>query len=717
MSGDGYIPIAPKPLPVVEQDQLPSQPPSQPAAHIFLRTVHVPRHLVKPSQLEAANQMMMQLQASPQKHTATSASCSGSPIVVITDEKQQQQKREVQQGIAESITLYGDDSNSEMRLPAPITSMPMINLDESAGPYDGTGLSPFFKGSVNAETTITQAKDDEPKTVHMKEPVEQKEMTCASDESKKNEENNDGMEKKKEPTEVQQDKERKPSKASNPTIVVTAPDEDEHVLAEKVIPAPKVSAVENAELKEQSAEVNEEESISKVKESKVDDKNVGSKSESKADNKHSNDVNKESKNSDKKDTKLEDKSIVSKKDTKLEEKSTVSKKEEKSIPVKKDTAREGKSIVTKKNSKSEEKPSNETRIKENARTADAIITKRTPKSLLKDRSKNNRLSLSTPRRRNSHVRALDFDEKTPEHNVAARKVPQSCTRPKSSAVQGLFQSPPFSGETPPVTLAEPVSESKPARTHMSVPPIATRSPAPKLQGNWNKVAGIGLILGDNESSPEKSQPSLNLSTIAEEKEPPKSWDSDLRKIVGEVNEDEEKRPKSAKKCRRRNSIKGKPVDEVTQPKSAKKPSTLGQAPQDHLKITPPPASLMPKMNVPTKTSPEIIARFRDLQTPNKVEMLTVPATPRVMFATPGGACLVKISSGKEIIIKDCVSTPDFPPTPCIVLTPKIVEEEEHEKKPSPYYEPSEETTLKDNGSSEKIMVSLVLKIKIYAMIS
>ncbi|XP_033224649.1 uncharacterized protein LOC117177811 [Belonocnema kinseyi] len=157
-----------------------------------------------------------------------------------------------------------------------------------------------------------------------------------------------------------------------------------------------------------------------------------------------------------------------------------------------------------------------------------MLTKRTPKSLIKSRSKNHRLSLSTPRRRNSHVRALDFG--TPAKSSSSVKKsgskssPSAHNRSKSACRTSLFKSPPFSNSSP--VSSKLKSPEKDARTYKV--PIATRSPAPKLKGGWEKYTGVDMILGDNSNSnppfldkPESQPPPATPATL-------RSWDSDLR---------------------------------------------------------------------------------------------------------------------------------------------------------------------------------------------
>ncbi|KAJ8674856.1 hypothetical protein QAD02_010642 [Eretmocerus hayati] len=238
----------------------------------------------------------------------------------------------------------------------------------------------------------------------------------------------------------------------------------------------------------------------------------------------------------------------------------------------------------------------ESRTRTTSSSGDGIIAKRTPRSLLRSRSKNNRLSLSTPRRRRSHVRALDFGTPAKFHG------------------QGIVEE-------------EPPPPPPPRRV-----PIATRSPAPKLVANWNKISGIGLIIGSGDSSasetsadcfssPEKlpKQPKQDQQSQSQQPKsapkttapgpPPKSWDSDLRNLVGPGSEE--------------------PEETRTRAKNSRKPRK-------------------------------------------------------------------KVANGACLSIKDCaVATPEFPVTPCIVLTPKFMNDDDPaNRKPSPYYEPELQPTPK-----------------------
>ncbi|XP_012216190.2 bromodomain-containing protein DDB_G0270170-like isoform X2 [Linepithema humile] len=186
-----------------------------------------------------------------------------------------------------------------------------------------------------------------------------------------------------------------------------------------------------------------------------------------------------------------------------------------------------------------------------------IIAKRTPKSLLKSRSKNHRLSLSTPRKRSSHVRALDFS--TPTMSSARKAsgegnntqfLSSSTKRLKSVCRTSLFRSPLSSTSTQ--KQKSPIKVCQPYRI-----PIATRSPAPKLMGGWDKYNGVGVIIG--EVSPHGSASCSSSEDKTVQHKPSKavteSWDADLRKSIQLNKKDEVVTKKPGK--RKRDSIKEK----------------------------------------------------------------------------------------------------------------------------------------------------------------
>nr|CAD7202499.1 unnamed protein product [Timema douglasi] len=146
-----------------------------------------------------------------------------------------------------------------------------------------------------------------------------------------------------------------------------------------------------------------------------------------------------------------------------------------------------------------------------------------------------RLSLSTPRRRRNHIRALDFS--TPPKFSLTPNMRKSFTSPKASGKKisprsakpirraGLFKSPPMvvnsqknqclfkaPAEKPTPTVLFKSPENSPTGNFDTTTlltkdtsstkvdafcPIATRSPVPSLSGGWDKVTGAGLIFEDS----------------------------------------------------------------------------------------------------------------------------------------------------------------------------------------------------------------------------
>ncbi|XP_049940689.1 uncharacterized protein LOC126416846 isoform X1 [Schistocerca serialis cubense] len=119
-----------------------------------------------------------------------------------------------------------------------------------------------------------------------------------------------------------------------------------------------------------------------------------------------------------------------------------------------------------------------------------------------------RLSLSTPRRRTSHIRALDFG--TPPKSVTDSLLKRrSNSAPKDTAHDANTSCSPDSSSDCRIQQAKNVRSSLfkspdllTTRQHsdMLTPtltvPIATRTPTPKLSGDWERVTGAGLIFGN-----------------------------------------------------------------------------------------------------------------------------------------------------------------------------------------------------------------------------
>ncbi|CAG2053964.1 unnamed protein product [Timema podura] len=162
----------------------------------------------------------------------------------------------------------------------------------------------------------------------------------------------------------------------------------------------------------------------------------------------------------------------------------------------------------------------------------------TPNNLSESQPKtvnSRRLSLSTPRRRRNHIRALDFS--TPPKFSLTPNMRKSLTSPKASGKKisprsakpirraGLFKSPPMvvnsqknqclfkaPAEKPTSTVLFKSPENSPTGNSDTTTlltkdtsstkvdafcPIATRSPIPSLSGGWDKVTGAGLIFEDS----------------------------------------------------------------------------------------------------------------------------------------------------------------------------------------------------------------------------
>lgn len=373
------------------------------------------------------------------------------------------------------------------------------------------------------------------------------------------------------------------------------------------------------------------------------------------------------------------------------------------------------------------------------------ISKRTPKSLLKSRSKNHRLSLSTPRRRSSHIRALDFT--TPMKIQSSRKptdreaVKFSADRSKIACRSSLFTSPPLNN-----TTVNQNSYTKSCEAQYNKPPIATRSPAPKLQGGWERVNGMGLIIGVD-GSPEKFEPSTQAEVKAKPTTAKKSWDEDLRKSLQLESEPEPVKSKSRKRTaasRKKNSPVAKKkalkIKTLSAAKSKKIKSifdTSGEVqPDDSLNITKNEAastsgrkseessevkkyaviktlsttlatsfdnnclddmdsSIMSNQVKASRESAEQHApkmpNMMELETPRKTESLEVPPTPRIISPSTSTSItpFVKMITNENTKVQSLISTPEFPPTPNILLTPKEHEDKTAEgMKDNPYYEPS-----------------------------
>jgi hypothetical protein len=128
-----------------------------------------------------------------------------------------------------------------------------------------------------------------------------------------------------------------------------------------------------------------------------------------------------------------------------------------------------------------------------------------------------RMSLSTPRRQR-HVRALDFTT-PPKARTGPKLLQSGGPSPKTSEKltktlrrsinsgvnkvrSTLFKSPQNESETissgaPLLTTVSALSIAHSDNCHSMLPPIATRSPLPRLCGGWDNAAGVGQIICDD----------------------------------------------------------------------------------------------------------------------------------------------------------------------------------------------------------------------------
>ncbi|XP_015117997.1 titin homolog [Diachasma alloeum] len=434
-----------------------------------------------------------------------------------------------------------------------------------------------------------------------------------------------------------------------------------------------------------------------------------------------------------------------------------------------------------------------------------ILMKRTPRSIMKSRSRNHRLSLSTPRRRSSHIRALDFNTPTKGLNTSRRlsDADKSCGfSPKSSkglskaCRTSLFKSPPFGGSPSPKKKGK-----TPSKLCKGKIPIATRSPAPKLIGGWDKIAGVGMIIdGASQSScPSPAKSSINTTPVPEIKRP---WDSDLRmKVAADVQPVEQNLPKKKEKpLRRRRSLRqgrnadgevivtddeadGVPAapDPKEQQLSGKSPGEPPEKPKEDESTDKKPVEVVDeeseqieievskktteimtntcevvteqgvtkkyaKLKTLTTTVTKVESNKRgkpqtpgeslekssefgridpsnllDLETPRKFDPNLVPPTPRVLspnssMTTPFAQ--ISEDSGK---IQSFVSTPEFPPTPSINLTPKQSNDgtmDDGKKNfGSRYYQPSNELKETRRKNQTGNPVAMILEESVTTRIS
>ncbi|PSN50444.1 hypothetical protein C0J52_04941 [Blattella germanica] len=146
----------------------------------------------------------------------------------------------------------------------------------------------------------------------------------------------------------------------------------------------------------------------------------------------------------------------------------------------------------------------------------------TPSCQSKTGRHSKRMSLSTPRRRPSYVRVLEF--KTPpksdlpvhrKSNTCPKSLANKQVSPQTSEKSTkLTERPRTSAGVRSSLFQSPDAENKVVAT--KIPPIATRSPAPQLTGDWDKVTGVGLIFGGISPDPLDLNSSVGEEAPAQE---------------------------------------------------------------------------------------------------------------------------------------------------------------------------------------------------------
>ncbi|XP_063217526.1 uncharacterized protein LOC134528138 [Bacillus rossius redtenbacheri] len=215
-----------------------------------------------------------------------------------------------------------------------------------------------------------------------------------------------------------------------------------------------------------------------------------------------------------------------------------------------------------------------------------MLPRNTPtvSSGLRHKSANSRrLSLSTPRRKRSHIRTLDFN--TPLKPTSVRKShtspkvsgkgPSPSKLSKSVRRMSLFKSPPNRVCTHSVT-SENCDDLDASENNADIAcPIATRSPAPTLCGSWDKVTGAGLIITENSPPRKRNGPAKTKvdcdkkyletsSTVSPQrkKKPLNTWDSGLRALLSPSYTDPEPPSRISKLKKERKCSKKVTAEEV-----------------------------------------------------------------------------------------------------------------------------------------------------------
>lgn len=261
-----------------------------------------------------------------------------------------------------------------------------------------------------------------------------------------------------------------------------------------------------------------------------------------------------------------------------------------------------------------------------------VVTKSTPKILKENRPKNNRLSLSTPKKPSSHVRALNFETPVPRSQSESKanektivRSPESIMKElKNACKSSLFQS-------PEITNVEIIEQNDLASENgklqnlsflLYIRIVYLRYNIKRyyfiycIAGSENinsKILKKEQIISDNQATKQVVVPNENVSckpdAIKVEASKKKSWDEDLRTICCQPTETEkEPSKKSKKKKKSKDSDKSK--DKSDSKKSKKRDKSTPKTSKNGDKSTPNKSKKIDK-----KTSKK--SKKRDKKTPKK----------------------------------------------------------------------------------------------------
>ncbi|OXU31012.1 hypothetical protein TSAR_014189 [Trichomalopsis sarcophagae] len=207
-------------------------------------------------------------------------------------------------------------------------------------------------------------------------------------------------------------------------------------------------------------------------------------------------------------------------------------------------------------------------LKRNAYTTE-VGTKSTPKILKENRSKNNRFSLSTPKKPSSHVRALNFETPIPRSKSESKanekttgRSPDSIMKElKNACKSSLFQS-------PEITNVE-IIEQNDLPSHNGDENVDLKNLKGETIVNHNEAKKQAIAINENVS--------CKPDAIKVEGKKKKSWDEDLRTMIGQATEAVKEPSKKSKKKKKpkateKGNVKSDSKTSIKQNKSTLKKS-------------------------------------------------------------------------------------------------------------------------------------------------